>query len=226
MEIDGKCKIKFKLDLNNLKHLKVLFKSILNTKNLYRLSFKGQSDDKFLNLILKANLNSFLSDESKKDEKKFFAKINNQFYVNNFKLTLNDSKLVNGVLIPVELMNNHLESIENLMKLKANKVGFKCILFDTQLSADFEQFNLDNCSFEVQYDDGDDEKRNTFLLIQKLKSICDVLVENQVDIVFCQKVIHPSLKSYLIEKKCIPIDRLSITYVESVTELTSEREKH
>ena len=25
------------------------------------------------------------------------------------------------------------------MKLKANKVGFKCVLFDTQLSADFEQ---------------------------------------------------------------------------------------
>jgi McKusick-Kaufman syndrome protein len=226
METDGKCKIKFKLDLNNLKHLKVLFKSILNTKNLYRLSFKGQTDEKFLNLILQANLSSFLSNESKKDEKKYFAKINYQFYADNFKLTLNDSKLVNGVLIPVELMNNHLQSIESLMKLKANKVGFKCILFDTQLSADFEQFNLDNCSYEVQYDDGDDEKRNTFLLIQKLKTICDVLVENQVDIVFCQKVIHPSIKSYLIEKKCIPIDRLSITYVESVTELTSERKKY
>ena len=49
-----------------------------------------------------------------------------------------------------------------------------------------------------------------------------MLVENEVDIVFCQKVIHPSIKSYLIEKNCIPIERLSITYVESVTELTSE----
>ena len=44
-EIDGKGQIKFKLDLNNLKHLKVLFKYILNTKNLYRLSFKGHVDE-------------------------------------------------------------------------------------------------------------------------------------------------------------------------------------
>ena len=100
-EIDGKCQIKFKLDLNNLKHLKVLFKSILNTKNLYRLSFKGHVDEKFMNLILKANLNSFSSEESKNDEKKYFSKINYQFYTNNFKLTLNNSKLFNGVLIPI-----------------------------------------------------------------------------------------------------------------------------
>ena len=100
-EIDGKCQIKFKLVLNNLKHLKVLFKSILNTKNLYRLSFKGHVDEKFMNLILKANLNSFSSKESKNDEKKYFSKINYQFYTNNFKLTLNDSKLFNGVLIPI-----------------------------------------------------------------------------------------------------------------------------
>ena len=53
------------------------------------------------------------------------------------------------------------------------------------------------------------------IYLPKLKLMCDILIENQVDIVFCQIVIDPSIKSYRIEKKCIPIDSLSITYVES-----------
>ena len=53
-QIDSKCKIKFKLDLNDLKHFKILFKSILNTKNLHRLIFKGHLDEKFLNFIFKS----------------------------------------------------------------------------------------------------------------------------------------------------------------------------
>lgn len=222
-ETNGECKIKLKLDLGNLNHFKLLFKSIFGTKNVYRLSFKGQKDEDFLNLFLKANLNSFqsCSESSSVDQvRKYFSLINYQFYTKDFNLTLNDSKLFNGVLIPVETLTN-LHLIESIMKRKAKQSQLKCILFDTQLSADFEQFNLENCTLEIEFSQTDRQGNNVFLLLEKLKSLCDILVASRVDVVFCQKVIHPSVKGYLIERNCIPIDRLSITYTDSVVELTS-----
>jgi hypothetical protein len=172
------CKIKLKLDLENLKHLKILLKTVLNTKTIYRLNI---TDEKFLNLILKANLNSF---QNENNGKNIFSLINYQFYSNNFKLTLNDSMLYNGVLIAVDNLNN-LASIENLKKKE-----YKCVLFDAQLSADFEQFESETCSFELEIKSNEInvETRNVFLLIEKLKSLCDILIANKVDVVLCQKV--------------------------------------
>ena len=78
-----------------------------------------------------------------------------------------------------------------------DKKAYKCILFDTQLSADFEQFNQENCSFEVEIFNHDHipNKKNSFLLIEKLKSLCSILLKNGVDIVLCQKVLNLCLNS-------------------------------
>ncbi|XP_048204755.1 McKusick-Kaufman/Bardet-Biedl syndromes putative chaperonin-like [Perognathus longimembris pacificus] len=46
------------------------------------------------------------------------------------------------------------------------------------------------------------------------------LVSDHVDLVLCQKVIHPSLKQFLSSHRIIAIDRLGVTVMESLSKMT------
>lgn len=184
------CKLLLKLNLNDLSHLRNMFKTIMEPKFVYQLNCnKFESNETFLNTLLKAHLNSFNNVDDVNDNlnvaKQYFSPINYLFYSEDMTLDLNNSILFDGILISIKHLND-INSIENSINqcIECNR-GFKCVLFDAQLSADFEQF--EGYSYEINSDDKLIQ-RNVLLFVDKLKKLCDLLIDKHVNVFLCQKV--------------------------------------
>jgi len=113
-------------------------------------------------------------------------------------------KIEPGLLIPAPI------DCSDFSKLSFCKVA----LFDISLSGDSEE------TFQVEMDSSVSEE--TFL--HNAKKLLDKMVDNcLVNLVACQRVIHPQLKAHLRIKGCAFLDRLSAETVPSFCDLTGAR---
>ena len=187
--------IVLKTDLNNLKFLKNLIKTVLNSKCLIE-QIDNEQKEKLINLSLKAFVESFCPNESG-----HFSIINFLFN-ENFSCHLEESQLFAGVLFRIDssqLMSDFWQLMD--IKRSSNNRMMKSVLFDASFAADFEL--LDSQDVKIQIDSQSlQESRNVFLLIRKMIQICEFLIEKfKIDVLLSQKVIFK--KYILICSTCI-----------------------
>lgn len=60
-------------------------------------------------------------------------------------------------------------------------------------------------------------------VLEQLLNLGRRLVTDHVDLVLCQKVIHPSLKQFFSERHVMAIDRVGVTLMESLSKVTGKR---
>ena len=91
----------------------------------------------------------------------------------------------------------------------------KTVCFTTSLSGDVSQ--LAGISIAATYD-----IRISDVVVQRLVSHCDKLVDFGVRLVLCQKVVHPVLKKHLQSRSVVVLDRLGLKNILAAKELTSK----
>ncbi|GFY69255.1 hypothetical protein TNIN_377541 [Trichonephila inaurata madagascariensis] len=170
------------IDFSDLKHLKSIVLSMLNSKRGYALT--SVNKDYIASLILKAFLGTIPSN-------KLLRNINTRV-ISMEGRDVNHSRLFKGVLVPV--------SKEDANRFQKEMGPFRIALFTTSLAGETDcpvkNIVIDS-SFSVA----------KASLIQLEKTIEKVIAEN-VDFVFCQKVIHPYLKKKLQYAGISFLDRL------------------
>lgn len=173
------------IDFSNLKHLQSIVLSILNSKRGCALTSKNK--DFLASLILKAFLGSISSN-------KLLSNFNTSV-IGMEGLDVNHSRLFKGVLVPVS------KEDANRFQKDTHKAGpFRIALFTTSLSGETD------CPVKNIITDSPCSLVKASL-IQLEKIIEKVIIEN-IDIVFCQKVVHPSLKKKLQYAGISFLDRL------------------
>ena len=168
-----------KLDLNNIQFIRKLISTCLNSKCLInQIENDFGENDSFINLCLKAFINSFQGESGQQ-----FSEILYLFNENN-TLHLSDSQLFNGILFETESAHlyNHLQDDET------NDHFFKCVLFDSSFSGDFEHLNSQEFQLEINSNELDNN-RTVFLMLNKLIQMTDYLIDKfKVQVFLCQKV--------------------------------------
>lgn len=204
-----------KVNLDDTQFLRNFLTTHLSSKASFRLSLQGNDSAKFVNLLLKAFLKSLNSENSGK----LFAPIIYKIDANGSNIT--ESKLYDGLLLELDVSNsNYIASIDEILKAKKKK-SLKVVLFDCSLSGEFDLIDTNRISFETR----EAVNKSVFILLDRLKEVCEILVKKRVDVVLCQKVIHPSIKLYLFKNGLIAIDRLSINHINEFIELTGNLKK-
>lgn len=118
-----------------------------------------------------------------------------------------DSTVLPGVLI--EMSEAQFMRVLPVQKSSPLKVA----LFSTSLSGDFSDLG-EGCmvvSDEVSLENA---------VLDQLINLGKQLVSDHVDLVLCQKVIHPSLKQFLTTHHIITIDRVGVTLMEPLSKVT------
>lgn len=191
--------VKLRLNLDNLIHLKALLNSCLNAKKIIQID----QTDHFLNLFLKLLIRSFNND--------YFSRIM-YIFNENMLFDLNDCQIYDGILVKTD--QEEFDSIQNL----------KCLILDSNcLSGDFEEFQNFDLKFQInlsKHSAANERFLNLDYLIDRIKTIVEKL---KIDAIFCQKVIHPSIKHYfkINHGKLFFLDRLGIDMAKPIQEILS-----
>lgn len=118
-----------------------------------------------------------------------------------------DSAVLPGILIEV--------SEVQLMKILPIKKSdsFKVALFGVSLSGDFSDTGEGTLlvSYGVSLENA---------ALDQLFNLGKQLVSDRVDLVLCQKVIHPSLKQFLRTHHVIAVDRIGVSLMEPLSKVT------
>lgn len=191
--------VKSRLNLDNLKHLKALLSGCLYAKKIIEIN----QADQFLYSFLKLLIRSFNNE--------YFSRI---LYIFNedMLLNLNDCQIFDGILVKTE--QEEFDSIQNL----------RCLILNSNcLSGDFEEFQNFDLKFQInlsKHKSNNERFLNLEYLIDRIKIIVEKL---KIDAIFCQKVIHPSIKHYfkLNHKRLFFLDRLGIDLAKPIQEALS-----
>lgn len=91
--------------------------------------------------------------------------------------------------------------------------GLRVALFCTSLSGDFSNAGegVVVAHYQVSLENA---------VLEQLLNLGRRLVTDHVDLVLCQKVIHPSLKQFFSERHVMAIDRVGVTLMESLSKVT------
>ncbi|XP_059933741.1 molecular chaperone MKKS [Mesoplodon densirostris] len=121
-----------------------------------------------------------------------------------------DSTVLPGILIEI--------SEVQLMKILPIKKSdsFKVALFCVSLSGDLSDTGEGNVvvSYGVSLENA---------VLEQLLNLGRQLVSDHVDLVLCQKVIHPSLKQFLRTHHVIAVDRVGVAVMEPLSKVTGTR---
>ncbi|XP_038289068.1 McKusick-Kaufman/Bardet-Biedl syndromes putative chaperonin isoform X4 [Canis lupus familiaris] len=119
-----------------------------------------------------------------------------------------DSSVLPGILI--EMSEIQLMKILPIKKSEA----FKVALFCASLSGDFSDTGEGTMvvTYGVSLENA---------VLEQLLSLGRQLVSDHVDLVVCQKVIHPSLKQFLSMHRVIAIDRVGVALMEPLSKVTA-----
>ncbi|EDL80306.1 McKusick-Kaufman syndrome protein, isoform CRA_b [Rattus norvegicus] len=118
-----------------------------------------------------------------------------------------DSTVLPGLLI--EASEVQLRRLLPTQKSSTLRVA----LFCASLSGDFS--NAGEGTLVVHY-----QVSLENAVLEQLLNLGRQLVSDHVDLVLCQKVIHPSLKQFLSEHQIIAIDRVGVTLMEPLSKVT------
>ena len=104
-----------------------------------------------------------------------------------------DSKVLPGLLI-------HTPEIPTFRQCRRTLVshGAKVALYNISMAGDTDEWFSSNIKTETVSDDF--SAANTVLL--QLLKVADCLLDSGVNVIACQKCVHPALKRYLRDKVC------------------------
>lgn len=167
--------IRLNLDLNNINFLKNLISTCLKSKSLI-----DEQETEFVNLCLKAFITSFQAEHENK-----FAQIVYLFN-DGYSYHLNDSCLFAGVLFPID----NSQIYNQFLSLDQSSKKFKCALFDSSFSGDFDQLN--NQEFQIEINSSElTNNKISCLMLDKFIQLCDYLISKfQISLILCQKVCY------------------------------------
>lgn len=120
-----------------------------------------------------------------------------------------DSTILPGLLIEM----SEIQSRRLLPTRKSS--ALKVALFCVSLSGDFS--NAGEGTVVVPYEVSPENA-----VLEQLLNLGRQLVSNHVDLVLCQKVMHPSLKQFFSEHHVIAIDRVGVTLMEPLSKVTGK----
>ncbi|EGV93075.1 McKusick-Kaufman/Bardet-Biedl syndromes putative chaperonin [Cricetulus griseus] len=118
-----------------------------------------------------------------------------------------DSTVLPGLLI--EMSEVQLRRLSLTQKSSALKVALFCVSLSGDFSNAGEGTVVVSCQVSLEN-----------AVLEQLLNLGRQLVGDQVDLVLCQKVIHPSLKQFLSEHHIIAIDRVGVTLMEPLSKVT------
>lgn len=120
-----------------------------------------------------------------------------------------DSTILPGLLIEM----SEIQSRRLLPTQKSS--ALKVALFCVSLSGDFS--NAGEGTVVVPYQVSPENA-----VLEQLLNLGRQLVSDHVDLVLCQKVMHPSLKQFFSEHRVIAIDRVGVTLMEPLSKVTGK----
>ncbi|XP_041030464.1 McKusick-Kaufman/Bardet-Biedl syndromes putative chaperonin [Carcharodon carcharias] len=193
------CSCRIQIDFSNSKTLLSLVRTVINKPTCM---LTAKEADYISSLVLKAffyTIPSVIGDNISLG-KMLIVPIEGQ--------GVTDSCVLSGILI--EIFASHSTTID-IAKLTSGCV--KIAIFNVSMSGDV--VDSGNGTWEVASGFRPEDESLAQLLKVGRQLVCD-----QVHLVVCQKVVHPILKQYLQEQQVMVEDRLGITLMEPLIQLT------
>ncbi|XP_053400205.1 molecular chaperone MKKS-like isoform X2 [Mercenaria mercenaria] len=179
------CAFKYKAMMSDIKFMKSFVKSVLGTKSLCQ--WDKSKLEHVSNIVLETFLQC-LSDDSQS------MHASDVFVMATLELDMLESKSMCGLLLPAPELSKF--KVKPLIKAKTVGSGqsqdYKSGLNNrlNSLSGDLDE--LSGVKYEVSQDISVDTE-----MLERLSGFCDSIVQSNVGLVLCQKVIHPKLKLIL-----------------------------
>ncbi|XP_011804254.1 PREDICTED: mcKusick-Kaufman/Bardet-Biedl syndromes putative chaperonin [Colobus angolensis palliatus] len=125
---------------------------------------------------------------------------------------LKDQRVIDSTVLPGILIEMSEVQLMRLLPIKKS-AALKVALFCTTLSGDISDTGEGTVvvSYGVSLENA---------VLDQLLNLGRQLVSDHVDLVLCQKVIHPSLKQFLNMHRVTAIDRIGVTLMEPLTKMT------
>ncbi|CAG2255670.1 MKKS [Mytilus edulis] len=191
---------KINIDISSLKQMTNFVKTIIGRKPLCKLN--PYDLDNFSKLLVQV-FASYLPCEGRSGSWE-----ENIYIIPVEGLPVSNSELYQGLLLqgyqlPQTAMNN-VRKVNNQIPVAVVTVS---MTGDTEeiMDAEYEIFN-----------DLSEEKT----VLSRIMKFCDRCAELNVGVIFCQKVIHPSVKSYLYKQNILPVERLGSQMIPFILKLT------
>ncbi|KAL9989194.1 hypothetical protein ACROYT_G003717 [Oculina patagonica] len=205
------CRWKMNVDIGHMKSMLSIVNSIIGTKPACHLS---ESDKQHISvLVIKAFLQSLPSNTTKDCSAPVAAPLPVQIVTCEGD-PVTESKILQGVLLQAP----------EIATFQRNKAlvnhSTKVALYNVSMAGDTDEWFSDRVKMEMA--GGHDVNMESAVLRQMLK-VADWLLAAGVQVVACQKCVHPALKQYLRDKSAFVIDRLSIVHISVVQCLTGAK---
>lgn len=191
---------KINLDISSLKQMTNFVKSIIGRKPLCKLN---QYDlDNFSKLLVQVFAN-YLPCEGRSGSWE-----ENIYIIPVEGLSVSNSELCQGLLLqgyqlPQTAVNN------------VRKVNYQITVVIVTVSMTGDTEEIMEAEYEV-FNEMSEEKT----VLSRIMKFCDRCAELNVGVIFCQKVIHPSVKSYLYKQNILPIERIGSQMIPFILKLT------
>ena len=202
--------IKIPVDFSNMDTMLCIVRSIIGSKPLCNL--RAADLEHLSTLVLEAFLKSVPSVESSDDT----MTLSCVECVTIEGVSPRNSWINDGVLLDSAKFLTH-PSDEHItmgrIKSGTHHGHIRVALYDISMSGDSDNFA------DVNYETSPGITADTVILSQMLTT-ADKLVSDEVGLVACQKVIHPTVKKYLKAKGVLTVDRLSRLHIDAVQKVT------
>lgn len=199
------CLRKVKVPFSNLKFIKCVIKSVLQTKPLC-----GWNPSKIRH-IGQLILECFISNVF---DSSYSSCSNHVFIINVENVPIDNSQVFPGLLLPAPELSKFTIQQLDLIRDEYDKGNrFRVVLVTMSMSGDMEE--LEGRKFEMC--DGMDVETQ---ILEELSQFSDHLVSQRVGLVLCQKVVHPELKYRLHAAQVVVVDRIGfqpIKYLQTLT---------
>ncbi|XP_012512654.1 PREDICTED: mcKusick-Kaufman/Bardet-Biedl syndromes putative chaperonin [Propithecus coquereli] len=193
------CGCRLPVDFSSTQILLCLVRSILTSKPASMLTRK--EIDHISTLILKAFL---LTIPEKPEDHIILGK--------SIIVPLKGQRVIDSTVLPgilIEMSEVQLMKLLPIKKSGALKVALFCTTLSGDLSDTGEGTVVVSCGVSLEN-----------AVLDQLLNLGRQLVSDHVDLVLCQKVIHPSLKQLLSVHRVIAVDRIGVALMEPLSKVT------
>ncbi|ELK03960.1 McKusick-Kaufman/Bardet-Biedl syndromes putative chaperonin [Pteropus alecto] len=193
------CGCRIPVDFDNTQILLCLVRSVLTSKPACMLTRK--ETDHVSTLILKAFL---LTIPENTEDHIILGK--------SIIVPLKDQRVIDSTVLPGILIQMSEVRLMKILPIKKSD-SLKVALFHASLSGDLSDAGEGTVvvNYGVSLENA---------VLDQLLNLGRQLVSDHVDLVMCQKVIHPSLKQFLSMHRVIAIDRIGVALMEPLSKVT------
>lgn len=190
------------LDISSLQKITSYVKSIIDTKPLCKLN---QNDLDYISQLLVKLFVNYLPCEGHTGSWE-----QNIHFICDDGHSVSCSKLIHGILLIGYRLPKKMK--DNLAKVDT-KIGV--VVVTISMTGDTEEM------IDTEYEVNDDISADDTML-RRIISYCDRCIEEDVQVIFCQKVIHPRVKSHLYKHNILAVDRVGAQMIPYIIKLTGK----